>query len=144
MRRNLGPNKSGTDCGSSTSDLRLGGKWLLRGTDPSKAGKGVAFLTPIKGADVRKAAKAEGLAPAEKIATSKVEGNDKPGLGFRITSAIADSRVNLRGVSGIVAGRKFVAYLGFDGNADADKAARALKALDSAKKSGSTERISSR
>ena len=54
----------------------------------------------------------------------KVEGNDKPGLGFRITSAIADSRVNLRGVSGIVAGRKFVAYLGFDGKADADKAAR--------------------
>jgi hypothetical protein len=76
----------------------------MRGTDPSKAGKGVAFLTPVKGADVRKAAKAEGLAPAEKIATLKVEGNDKPGLGFRITSAIANSRVNLRGVSGIVAG----------------------------------------
>jgi len=86
----------------------------------------------------------EGFAPAEKIATLKVEGNDKPGLGFRITSAIADSRVNLRGVSGIVAGRKFVAYLGFGGKKDADKAARALKALDSAKKSGSIKRISSR
>ena len=65
-RRNLGPNKSGSDFGSSTSDLRLGGKWLMRGTDPSKAGKGVAFLTAVKGADVRKTAKAEGLAPAEK------------------------------------------------------------------------------
>ena len=70
--------------------------------------------------------------------------NDKPGLEFRITSAIADSRVNLRGVSGFVVGRKFVAYLGFDGKADADKAARALKALDSTKKSGSTKRVSSR
>jgi hypothetical protein len=97
---------------------------LVARRDPSNAGKGVAFLTPVKGADVRKAAKAEGLTPAEKIATLKVEGNDKPGLGFRITSAIADSRVNLRGVSGIIAGRKFVAYLGFDGKADADKAAR--------------------
>jgi hypothetical protein len=109
--------------------------------DPSKAGKGVAFLTPVKGASVVKAAKAEGLAPAEKVATLKVEGNDAPGLGFRITSAIADSGVNLRGVSGAVVGRKFVVWLGFDGNADADKAARALKALASTKKSGSAKRV---
>jgi hypothetical protein len=109
--------------------------------DPSKAGKGVAFLTPGKGANVVKAAKAEGLAPAEKLATLKVEGNDAPGLGFRITSAIADSGVNLRGVSGAVVGRKFVVWLGFDGNADADKAARALEALASTKKSGSAKRV---
>ena len=63
----------------------------------------------------------------------KVEGNDAPGLGFRITSAIADSGVNLRGLSGTVVGRKFVGYLGFDGNADADKAARALRAMDGKK-----------
>jgi hypothetical protein len=109
--------------------------------DPSQTGKGVAFLTPVTGANVRKAAKAEGLAPAEKIATLKVEGNDAPGLGFRITSAIADSGVNLRGVSGTVVGRKFVVYLGFDGNADAAKAARVLKALASAKQSGKAKRV---
>jgi hypothetical protein len=101
--------------------------------DPSKTGKGVAFLTPLKGANVRKAAKAEGLAPAEKLATLKVEGEDTPGLGSRITLAIADSGVNLRGVSGAVVDRKFVAYLGFDGNEDAAKAARVLRALGRAK-----------
>lgn len=104
--------------------------------DPSNAGKGVVFLTPVKGPNPRKAAKAEGLGPAEKLATLKVEGNDAPGLGFRITSAIAEAGVNLRGVSGAVLGRKFVAYLGFDGRVEADKAARALKALASPKKSG--------
>jgi hypothetical protein len=104
--------------------------------EPSKTGKGVAFLTPIKGANVRKAAKAEGLAPAEKLVTLKVEGDDAPGLGARITSAIADAGVNLRGVSGAVVGRKFVVYLGFDGGADAAKAARAVRALAGAKKSG--------
>jgi predicted amino acid-binding ACT domain protein len=109
--------------------------------DPSKTGKGVAFLTPVKGANVRKAAKAEGLAPAEKLATLKVEGNDAPGLGFLITSAIADSGVNLRGVSGTVVGRKLVVYLGFDGNADAAKAARALKTLARAKQSGKAKRV---
>ena len=47
--------------------------------DPSNAGKGVAFLTPVKGANVRKAAKAEGLAPAEKHLTwlaPSVEGKE--------------------------------------------------------------------
>src|ERR1700738_600801 len=81
--------------------------------DPSKTGKGVAFLTPVKGANVRKAAKAEGLAPAEKLATLKVEGEDAPGLGARITSAIADSGVNARGVSAAVGGGQIVVYLGF-------------------------------
>ena len=108
--------------------------------DPSKAGKGVVFVTPVEGPNVRKAAKAEGLGPAEKLATLKVEGYDAPGLGFRITSTIADSGVNLRGVSGAVVGRKFVVYLCFDGKADADKAARALKALAGTKKSGNAKR----
>jgi hypothetical protein len=58
--------------------------------DPSNAGKGVAFLTPVKGANVRKAAKAEGLAPAEKLATLKVEGNDAPGL--RISDHLSHCR----------------------------------------------------
>ena len=109
--------------------------------DPSQAGKGVAFITPVTGASARNAAKAEGLAPAEKLATLKVEGNDAPGLGFRITSAIAEAGVNLRGVSAAVVGRKFVVYLGFDGNADADKAARALKALATTKKSARAKRV---
>ena len=70
--------------------------------------------------------------------------DDAPGLGSRITSAIADSGVNLRGVSGTVVGRKFVVYLGFDGNADATKAARTLKTLASAKQSGKVARVAPR
>jgi len=38
---------------------------LIARRDPSNAGKGVAFLTPVKGADVRKAAMAGGLKPPE-------------------------------------------------------------------------------
>jgi len=37
--------------------------------------------------------------------------------------------VNLRGISALALGGKFVAYLGFDSAADADKAAAALEAL---------------
>lgn len=108
--------------------------------DSAKAGTGVAFVTPVAGAAVRKAAKAGGLAPAEKIATLKVEGDDAAGLGHRITSAIAEAGINLRGVSGAVIGRKFVAYLGFDSGADATQAARALKKLAGAKAPGKSKR----
>jgi hypothetical protein len=108
--------------------------------DPTKLGKGVAFLTPVKGANVKKAAKAEGLAPAEKLATLKVEGDDASGIGSRIISTVAEAGVNLRGVSAAVIGRKFVAYLGFDADSDAGKATRALKALATAKKPAKAKR----
>jgi hypothetical protein len=104
--------------------------------DPSKPGTGVVFLTPAKGAAVRKAAQSEGVAPAKNIATLKVEGDDAAGLGGRIATAIADAGINLRGVSAAVIGKKFVAYLGFDNATDASKATRALKKLASAKRPG--------
>ena len=107
--------------------------------DPTKTGKGIAFLTPLKGASARKAAKSEGLGPAQKLATLKVEGDDAPGIGGRITSTVAEAGVNLRGLSSAVIARKFVAYLGFDSSADAAKAVRALKALASPKKSGTAK-----
>lgn len=108
--------------------------------DPSKAGSGVVFLTPVKGAAVRKSAKSESVAPAKNLATLKVTGDDAAGLGGRIAAAIADAGINLRGVSAATMGRKFVAYLGFDNAADATKAARALKKLGSAGKSGKSKR----
>ena len=104
------------------------------------AKSGVVFLTPAKGAAVRKAAQSQGVAPAKNLATLKVEGDDAAGLGGRIATAIADAGINLRGVSAAVIGRKFVAYLGFDNAADATKAARALKTLASPKKAGKAKR----
>ena len=108
--------------------------------DPAKPGSGVVFLTPAKGAAVRKASRSVGLAPAKNVATLKIEGDDAPGLGGRIAAAIADAGINLRGVSAAVIDRKFVAYFGFDGGADATKAARALRALANPKKSAKARR----
>ena len=113
---------------------------IIARRDSAKAGAGVVFLTPAKGTAVRKAAKAEGVAPAKKLATLKVEGDDTPGLGGRITTAIAGAGVNLRGVSAAAIGKRFVGYFGFDSAADATKAARALRALTAPKKSGKASR----
>jgi hypothetical protein len=108
--------------------------------DAAKSGSGVVFLTPVKGSTERKAAQAEGVAPAKNLATLKVEGDDNPGLGGRIVAAIADAGINLRGVSAAVVGRKFVAYLGFDSPADATKAGRALRSLSTQKASAKSRR----
>jgi hypothetical protein len=46
-----------------------------------------------------------------------------------MTRAMADAGVNVRGVSAAVVGNKFVAYIGLDSEADADRAMRALKGV---------------
>ena len=94
---------------------------------PDRPGMGVVFVSPVKGKKVQQAATAAGLSKAANIATLRVEGPDKPGLGGRITRAIADAGVNVRGVSAAVLGNKFVVYIGFDTDADASAAAKAIK-----------------
>jgi len=92
-----------------------------------RPGTGVGFITPVKGKKVQAAAQSAGLNNSG-IATLRVEGNDKPGLGAALCRAIADAGVNVRGVSAAVLGNKFVAYFGFDSVPDADRASKAMKA----------------
>jgi len=93
------------------------------------SGQGVVFLTPVKGKKAQAAATGAGLKAAANIATLRVEGGNKAGMGAKMGRAIADAGINVRGVSACVLGNKFVAYLGFDNVADADKAAKVLKKL---------------
>jgi hypothetical protein len=108
--------------------------------DPGQSGSGDVFITPVTGASVRKAAQSVSLSAAKNIGTLKVEGDDAPGLGGRLATAIANAGINLRGVSAAVIGRKFVAYFGFDSPADATKAARALKSVATSKKPSKSKR----
>ena len=99
-------------------------------------GQGVVFVAPVKGKAVQNAAAKVGLSKAENVPTLRVEGADRPGMGEKMLRAIADQGINLRGVSGGVIGRRFVAYLGFDKPEDASNAAKALKKIDGAKPAG--------
>ena len=61
-----------------------------------------------------------------------MEGPDKLGIGSRrMSRAIGDAGVNMRGFSAMRAGKNFVAYIGFDSSDDADRAAKALKSVGS-------------
>ena len=96
---------------------------------PDKPGTGVVFLAPIKGAPQIKAAKKAGLRKSKSLHALRIEGRDKPGLGAKITQALADEGISLRGLSASVIGKRFALHLALDSSADATKAARVLKRM---------------
>ncbi len=96
---------------------------------PDKPGKGVAFVTPVKGAKQVKAAQTAGFQRTDSLHSVRLEGADKPGAGASITRALAEAGVNLRGLSAAAIGRNFVCYLALDTAQDATKAAAVLKKL---------------
>jgi hypothetical protein len=100
---------------------------------PDRPGAGMVFLAPVKGRKATAAAAIGGLSPATGVAALRVEGTNRPGLGAKMTGAIADSGINLRGLSAAVLGSRFVAYMSFDSPEDAEKAAKAIEATTAAK-----------
>ena len=94
---------------------------------PDKPGAGVVFLTPIKGAKQKSAAQGAGLATTDSLHSVRVEGPDRAGLGAKMTNALAEAGINLRGLSAAALGRRGVSYFAFDSAADADAAIRVLK-----------------
>ena len=102
-------------------------QFLIARRDDKRTGMGKVFITPVSSAKAKDAAGRGGLQRATKVATLRVEGTDKAGVGGRIMRALADAGINVRGVSAAVIGNKFVGYIGFDSDADADTAMDALK-----------------
>ena len=90
-------------------------------------GKGVVFVGPVLSAKAKAAARKAGLRKASDMVALRVEGPNKPGEGRRITRLLADSGLNLRGLSALVLGKKFIAFVAFDHDSDATKAARLLR-----------------
>ena len=109
-------------------------QFLVARRQPHLPGRGVVFLSGISGAKGTKAAADAGLAKASNVVALRVEGPNKAGAAYQITRRLADAGINLRGVSAGVMGKKFQLFLAFDNAADADKAARSLRAAGGKKK----------
>jgi len=90
-------------------------------------GTGVLFVTPIKGPRQTKAAKAAGFKLSKSLQGLRIGAADQPGLSLKLTRALADAGINLRGASGAAIGKRAVFYLAFDSAADTAKALRLLK-----------------
>ena len=90
-------------------------------------GKSVVFLAPLKGAAQTRAAKKTGLAKTTSLHSLRLEGPNQCGLGARITRALADAGINLRGLSAAALKRSHVTYFAFDQAEDARRAGPILK-----------------
>ena len=102
---------------------------LLARRTAEQPGKGVMFVTPLKGKKAVQAAQQAGMGQPQSIHSVRIEGGDKPGLGSKIARALSDAGINFRGMSALVIGRKFVSFLALDSAEDQAKAIAALKKL---------------
>ena len=135
---------SRTDTWAATIDDRPGGladklaalaaaganlEFIIARRAPEQRGSGVVFVTPLKGAKQFKAAEAAGFQKTSSLHSVRVEGADKPGMGAKLTSALAEAGLNLRGLSAAAFGKSYVTYLALDTAQDAAKALTVLKKL---------------
>jgi len=137
-------NVSRTDTWAATIDDRPGGladkltalaaaganlEFIIARRAPEQRGSGVVFVTPLKGAKQIKAAEAAGFQKTESLHSLRIEGADKPGMGAKLSKALAEASVNLRGLSAAALGRRCVTHLALDTVQDAAKASAVLKKL---------------
>ncbi len=104
-------------------------EFIIARRAPERRGSGVLFVTPLKGAKLIKAAEAAGFQKTKSLHSLRVEGADKPGMGAKLTRALAEAGINLRGLSAAALGKRCVTHLALDTAIDAARAAAILKKL---------------
>lgn len=87
------------------------------------------FVAPLKGAKQQNAATAAGLKKAVGMHSLRVEGPNRAGLGAKITGAVAEQGINLRGASAAAIGKKAVFYLAVEGEDNRKKAINIVRDL---------------
>jgi len=97
-----------------------------------KSGHGDLYVAPLHGPNELAAAREVGMHQVTEPIVMRVEGDDKAGLGGRLTQAWEMAGINLHGLVMSVIGGKFVGYATFDSVADANKAATILAELGTA------------
>ncbi len=96
---------------------------------PDQPGRGVVFVTPLRGDREIRAAAILGFNVTSSLQSVRVEGENKPGIAAKLTEKLAAAGINLRGFSGAVIGARFILYIGLDSAEDAEKAAAILQEL---------------
>jgi len=94
---------------------------------PGLSERAAIEVYPVNGKKVVNAAGAAGLS-ASPIACLLVEGDDRPGLGAGMARGIAERGINVSFLMAETVGRKFSAIFGFQSDADAATATKAIKA----------------
>ena len=100
---------------------------------PEGGTKAAVEVYPVTGKKSAQKAEEAGLA-ASSIPALLVEGDNKPGLGHKIAKAISDAAINMAFLMAVVIGKKYSSVIGFENEADANKAGAIIKKAVSSKK----------
>ena len=114
---------------SALSRARANLEFVIARRAPGKPGRGVLFVAPLKNAAQTRAARKARLKRADKMYSLRVMGPDRAGLGAKITRALAEAGINMRGLSAAAIKGRSVVYFSFDKRTDAIRAARILKKI---------------
>ena len=126
------PDKPGGLAGklAALADAGANLHFVLARRSPEKRGRGVVFVSPLHGARQLAAARAARFKPSRRLYGLRLEGPDKAGLGAKLTAALADAGINLRGLAAASVGNKrCVVHLALDAAGDATKAAGVIRKL---------------
>jgi hypothetical protein len=104
-------------------------QFVLGRREPDFSGRGSLFVAPIRGNAQEEAAKAAGFQENDDLIAVRVEGMNKTGLGSSMTEALSEAGVNLAGLTGVVTGKKFTAFIAFDNSPDAERGLKVLRRL---------------
>ena len=93
----------------------------------AEPGKGVVFVTPLRGDREIAAAAQVGFNVAYTLHSVRIMGRDRLGIGAELTQKLAEGGINLRGFSASVIGTQFLAYAAVDSLDDANKVIELLE-----------------
>ncbi len=96
------------------------------------SGQGTLFISPLRTLQELESAEKAGLAKTGHMRTLRIEAPDTPGLGAKISTALADAGVSLASYSALSLGGRCVTSIAFDSDADADRAKAVLEGIFSA------------
>jgi len=100
---------------------------------PGQESKAAIELNPVTGKKSVAAAEEAGFS-ASAIPALLVEGDNRAGLGYATSQAIADAGINMDFIVAQVVGRKYSAVFGFESDVDATKCAAIIRKAGAAKK----------
>jgi hypothetical protein len=102
-------------------------QFIIARRTPNAPGKGVVFVTPLRGDREVRAAAQVGFGTANSLHSLCIAGQDRPGIAAELTGKLAAAGINLRGFSGSTVGTQFVAYVAVDSLDDVNKAMELLQ-----------------
>jgi hypothetical protein len=106
---------------SALRDVGADLQMIIARRAPQELGRGVVFVTPLRGDREIAAAAEVGFNVTQSLHSVRVVGQNRPGVAAELTQKLADGGINLRGFSASVIGSRFVAYVAVDSLDEANK-----------------------